>query len=419
MADKPISRNIAPNVADFPGESGVRASTGRRNRNQLVTAIVSNSSTELGTRHGPERGQDAVRDTAGGRSRRSRRDAAGRPGRSEPGAAAKIELTSIDSPPMAPDMSDMVAAASGPDAPKIERPRASRGGRIEEIKPRAPERVGAGIARDIIPFAAPAQERASRRFGTFTLLAAAVVLAAAFGAMAGVLATTGLTRLAGEPAPAAPTPAPRRPPRPPALQTALTQLRIRGRRPQGERGGDQPYRRHAVRQAGRALRPARARPVRGRQIGRGLPRKTDTAPPKETTGSATPPAAAPLAPVPPVRRRPAVVPGWSVRDVYRGVAMLQSRVGGMVEVEPGDVLPGLGRIETDPPPGRPLGGGHLEGDDHVDAVRGGARAAGKRQAAPRESYAGTVALAGLRRHCHEKGRPIFRVGRLRSEVANG
>jgi len=40
------------------------------------------------------------------------------------------------------------------------------------------------------------------------------------------------------------------------------------------------------------------------------------------------------------------VPGWAVRDVYRGVAMLQSRMGGMVEVEAGDVLPSLGRIEA-------------------------------------------------------------------------
>ena len=41
-----------------------------------------------------------------------------------------------------------------------------------------------------------------------------------------------------------------------------------------------------------------------------------------------------------------IVSGWAVRDVYRGVAMLQSRIGGLVEVEPGDVLPGLGRIEA-------------------------------------------------------------------------
>jgi hypothetical protein len=48
------------------------------------------------------------------------------------------------------------------------------------------------------------------------------------------------------------------------------------------------------------------------------------------------------APVPPA----GTVPGWAVRDVYRGVALLQSRLGGMVEVEPGDVLASLGRIES-------------------------------------------------------------------------
>jgi hypothetical protein len=66
----------------------------------------------------------------------------------------------------------------------------------------------------------------------------------------------------------------------------------------------------------------------------------------------TPPAsatAAPLSPAPvPTSGTPptAIVPGWAVRDVYRGVAMLQSRMGGMVEVEAGDVLPNLGRIEA-------------------------------------------------------------------------
>jgi hypothetical protein len=70
----------------------------------------------------------------------------------------------------------------------------------------------------------------------------------------------------------------------------------------------------------------------------------DTA--KETTGSITPPSATAVPPVPVPAPASATVPGWSVRDVYRGVAMLQSRVGGMVEVEPGDVLPGLGRIEA-------------------------------------------------------------------------
>src|ERR1700712_2944996 len=162
----------------------------------------------------------------------------------EPGAHAKIELASIDSPPLAPEIFDLVAAASGPDTPKpdpIELPAAER---VVEIKP---EGLGASAPgpRDVIPFAARAKERGSRRFGMFALLAASVVLAAAFGAPAGVLATTGPTPLAA--APPAARPHPRGPPRlardaaravPPAApavpqatpttqatQTALTQLR--------------------------------------------------------------------------------------------------------------------------------------------------------------------------------------------------
>jgi hypothetical protein len=46
-------------------------------------------------------------------------------------------------------------------------------------------------------------------------------------------------------------------------------------------------------------------------------------------------------------RRPApapIVEGWTVRDVYNGSALLQSR-GGMLQVYPGDYIQGLGRIE--------------------------------------------------------------------------
>jgi hypothetical protein len=42
---------------------------------------------------------------------------------------------------------------------------------------------------------------------------------------------------------------------------------------------------------------------------------------------------------------PAIVDGWVLRDVYNGGAMIQGR-GGIVEVFPGDNLPGLGRIES-------------------------------------------------------------------------
>jgi hypothetical protein len=42
----------------------------------------------------------------------------------------------------------------------------------------------------------------------------------------------------------------------------------------------------------------------------------------------------------------ASVPGWSVREVYRGVALIQNPRTGMMEVEAGDTVPYLGRIES-------------------------------------------------------------------------
>ena len=42
---------------------------------------------------------------------------------------------------------------------------------------------------------------------------------------------------------------------------------------------------------------------------------------------------------------PPVVDGWILRSVYNGAAIIQGRLG-VVEVEPGDNLPGLGRIEN-------------------------------------------------------------------------
>lgn len=42
---------------------------------------------------------------------------------------------------------------------------------------------------------------------------------------------------------------------------------------------------------------------------------------------------------------PPVISGWVVRDVRRGIALIEGRYG-LVEVETGDTLPGLGRIES-------------------------------------------------------------------------
>jgi len=68
----------------------------------------------------------------------------------------------------------------------------------------------------------------------------------------------------------------------------------------------------------------------------------------DVTGSVASLAPAPQLEGPPETRpaTPPVLEGWRVRSVYNGAALIQSRGGGVMEVEPGDNLPGLGRIEA-------------------------------------------------------------------------
>ncbi len=250
----------------------------------------------------------------------------------EPAVEAKAALASIASPPLAPTIAEMTAQSPTRRPRRSSRPAET----FEQVKPTSPQDAAAR-AREIVPFtAAAAAGRASRKFSKFTLLAATVVLAAAFGAMAGVLGATSVARLAGEPA-STPAQDPTAP-----LQTTLAQLRsdIAALKTSVDATS------HAAGTQYSKLVERLDRAERAQTVAA----KTDAALPKETTGSIQPPSAAavPLspAPVPASGIAPGVtVPGWAVRDVYRGVAMLQSRMGGMVEVEPGDVLPGLGRIE--------------------------------------------------------------------------
>jgi hypothetical protein len=48
---------------------------------------------------------------------------------------------------------------------------------------------------------------------------------------------------------------------------------------------------------------------------------------------------------PPTTLKPPVVPGFVLRRVYDGAALIEGR-DGMIEVEPGMVAPGLGRVEA-------------------------------------------------------------------------
>ncbi len=67
----------------------------------------------------------------------------------------------------------------------------------------------------------------------------------------------------------------------------------------------------------------------------------------DITGSVTALAPAPQLEAPETRpASPPVLEGWRVRSVYNGAALIQARAGGLMEIEPGDNLPGLGRIEA-------------------------------------------------------------------------
>jgi len=57
--------------------------------------------------------------------------------------------------------------------------------------------------------------------------------------------------------------------------------------------------------------------------------------PKDATGSIVPAAAG----------QPGKIEGWVVRDVRRGTALIEGRMG-LIEVDQGDVVPGLGRVDA-------------------------------------------------------------------------
>lgn len=66
------------------------------------------------------------------------------------------------------------------------------------------------------------------------------------------------------------------------------------------------------------------------------------APPAAAAHPAPAPAAAAATPIPEAKR----LDGWVLRDVYNnGAALIQGHGGNLIEVLPGDVLPGIGRIE--------------------------------------------------------------------------
>jgi hypothetical protein len=282
-------------------------------------------------------------------------------------AASATSAANVDATPTEPALdvvkleapeTPAVAASEIPPVPpsveaaKPETPRPSS----SEISIFAPERQSQKSA--------PASPARQKRWG---MLAAAIALAASFGALAGVVGTSGLGR------PAVASPDASVPQDIHALHTTIDQMRseltaLRSGVESGTRSTNTQFGKITERfdrveraQAERAAKFAKATEAIER-----LDRRAEAAPAKETTGSIAtppaapthPPAAAPSAatahppaavptPTPaPAPQQQASLPGWSIRDVYRGVAVIQSGRTGMMEVEAGDVVPYLGRIES-------------------------------------------------------------------------
>jgi hypothetical protein len=184
-----------------------------------------------------------------------------------------------------------------------------------------------------------------------TPLAASIAIAAVAGAMAGSVATAGFGGLWASPAPVSKT-ADVRPLRDTIthLNDELAALKAsiensgRTTTAQFSRLGDRLDR----------VEHAQAEPAaKLTKLAEAVDRMEHRAPASvatshEVTGSiSAPPQPSQPATVAPVRPiGPPIIDGWIVRSVYNGAALIQARYGGLIEVEPGDSLPGLGRIEN-------------------------------------------------------------------------
>jgi len=228
-------------------------------------------------------------------------------------AAPKIELANIEAPRLAPQIDEL---------------RPSSGGDAEATDDAAPEL---------------AAESASPYVSRFTVLAASLALAAALGAMVGALVAYGLARPGAIPAVAAGRTALEEIQ---ALKENVVQARVelaalklsidsanRNTGAQLTRISERIDRVERS-QAEPAAKPTKALDHTLERLSRG------EAASKDVTGSVVPAASGLNQPA-----KPAAVEGWVVRDVYRGTALIEGRMG-VIEVDQGDVVPGLGRVDA-------------------------------------------------------------------------
>jgi hypothetical protein len=190
-----------------------------------------------------------------------------------------------------------------------------------------------------------AEDRPERRISPFVVMAASLGGAAAFGAMIGALIATGIAR----PTPVASFAGPKLGiEEVNALKEQIVQARVelaalKANIDAGHRTAGQQFTKisERVERMERTQAEPVARLTKAIESLDRFERRADANAAKEITGSITPPQ-----PLPPQPLKPSsAVDGWVVREVRRGTAFLEGRIG-VIEVDQGDIVPGLGRVDA-------------------------------------------------------------------------
>ena len=197
------------------------------------------------------------------------------------------------------------------------------------------EAVKAPVAplEELAATAGPARPIADEpRSNRFAMLAASVAFAGALGAMAGALGTSVFAR-----------------PQPAAAETPMAAIDLTAVRDsiaslRTELGAIKTSVDSSNRNASAQFAKFNERLDRIDRAQAAPAAQLKQAPSGTVTGSVQPQQAAATPAAEPPRQR--VIDGWTVRHVSRGVAVIQGRRIGAIEVETGDIVPGVGHIES-------------------------------------------------------------------------
>jgi hypothetical protein len=224
----------------------------------------------------------------------------------------KIELWTIEAPHIAPDLDELKPAT-------------------EAAANTSGDHAEAAAEHDGVPLVS-----------RFTLLAASLVLAAAFGGILGAVATASL----GRSGPATGMVAGRTGLEEfQALKEQVVQARVDlAALKVSIDAGNRSANAHLTRIGERIDRVERSQVEPAAKLNKALDtldrlaRLDAATQSRDVTGTIAPPAAG-------AGRPPGALDGWVLRDVRRGTALIEGRMG-IIEVDQGDVVPGLGRVEA-------------------------------------------------------------------------